>query len=131
MDCWIHEQDLRLALGIPGGRGGRGEAVSLWRVELALGQVLGKGVRPPEGTSVSLVIEGPLPRRYRYEIVDGRARPIEATTSTTTIALDALVFLLRFGGRISTAEVVSAQGTVITGDPALAEAFVGALALMI
>jgi uncharacterized protein (TIGR03083 family) len=131
MDCWIHEQDLRLALGFEGGRGGRGEAVSLYRVEQALGQVLGKGVRPPEGTSITVVVNGPLPKRYRYEIVEGRARSVEAATSTTTLELDALDYLLRFGGRISTAQVMSDEATAISGDPALAEAFVGALALMI
>ena len=90
MDCWIHEQDLRLALDRPGGRGGRGEEVSLSRVEQALGQVLGKGVRPPEGTSISVAIDGPFSRHYRYEIVEGRARSIEGTTSTTSVELDAL-----------------------------------------
>ncbi len=131
MDCWIHEQDLRLALGRAGGRGGRGEEVSLYRVELALGQVLGKGVRPPEGASITVVLNGPLPRRYRYEIVEGRARSVEGATSTSTVELDALDYLLRFSGRISTAQLLSDEATAISGDPALAEAFVGALALMI
>ena len=131
MDCWIHEQDLRLALDRPGGRGGRGEEVSLFRVEQALGQVLGKGVRPPEGTSISLAIDGPFPSRHRYEIVEGRARSIAGATSTATVELDALVYLLRFSGRISSARLLDDRGTVISGDPTLAEAFVGALALMI
>jgi uncharacterized protein (TIGR03083 family) len=32
-DCWVHEQDVRLAVGRPGGRGGHGERVTLDRME--------------------------------------------------------------------------------------------------
>jgi uncharacterized protein (TIGR03083 family) len=131
MDCWVHEQDIRLALGRPGGRGGAGEAASLSRVELALGQVLGKGVRPADASSITVTITGPISSTRRLEMVDGRAQRVEGAASTTTLTVESLTYLLRFAGRISTADVLEEKGTVLSGDAALGEAFLDALALMI
>src|SRR5579863_5161692 len=48
-DSWVHEQDLRRAVGRPGGRDGAGEALTLDRVSSGMGFVVGRQVKPPEG----------------------------------------------------------------------------------
>jgi uncharacterized protein (TIGR03083 family) len=131
MDCWMHEQDIRLALDLPGGRGAAGERLSLHRADQALGSVIGKAVRPADGTSIALEITGPIPGRRRIEMVGGRAMPIDGPSATSTITMEALCYLERFGGRISLSEALEAEGTDRAGDTALGEAFLGALAVMI
>ena len=54
LDTWAHEQDIRRALGRPGGRNGVGETVTLDRCEQTMPFVVGKRVAPPDGTSVLL-----------------------------------------------------------------------------
>jgi uncharacterized protein (TIGR03083 family) len=131
MDCWLHEQDARAALGRPGGRDGAGERLSLLRADAALGMVFGKAVRPGDGTSVALEISGPLGSRRRLEMVDGRAVAVDGADATVTITLEPLSYLERFGGRISTAEALERSTTNLEGDEVLAGAVLGALAVMI
>ena len=131
MDSWLHEQDIRDALGRPGGTGGLGEQVTIARADLALGVIVGKGARAPEGSSVALVIDGPRPVRRRFEIVGGRATPIEADEATATITLAPATYVRRFGGRITTEDALAAEGTSLEGDRVLGAAVVTAMAVMI
>jgi hypothetical protein len=131
MDCWMHEQDLRLALGRPGGERGAGERIALHRADQALGSTIGKLVRPPEGSSVAIEILGPLGGRRRLEVRDGRAVVADGAEATSTITLQPLTYLLRFGGRISTEQALADLDSELAGDVALGEAVVAALAVMI
>ncbi len=72
-DCFVHEQDIRRALDRPGGRGGSGESVTLDRVAMAMGFVVGRKVGPPEGTTVVFEVTGPDPRTLALVIEHGRA----------------------------------------------------------
>ena len=122
MDSWIHEQDVRAALGRPGGRDGFGEEVALARADTALGVVVGKGARAPEGASVAFEVTGALGGRRRIEVVDGRATPVDGAQATATVTLTQETYVRRFAGRISLDEA---------GDRALGEAALGALAVMV
>ena len=62
-DSWVHEQDVRRALGRPGGRGGAGEAITLDRTVGAMGSWSGEKVAPPEGTAVVWRVGGGAGRR--------------------------------------------------------------------
>ena len=131
MDSWIHEQDARIALGRPGGRNGVGESVTLGRVDLALGLVVGKGARPEEGASVAFVITGPLGRRHRIVVIDGRGVMEAGDDATATLTLTQETYVQRFGGRITADEAAIAPGTELDGDRQLAEAVLRALCVMI
>lgn len=48
-DSWVHEQDVRFALGRPGGSGGLASALGLDQVQAAMGYVVGERAAAPEG----------------------------------------------------------------------------------
>jgi uncharacterized protein (TIGR03083 family) len=50
-DCWMHEQDIRAALGLPGHDRGPVAEQALAEVILALGYIVGKRGRAPDGSS--------------------------------------------------------------------------------
>ena len=131
MDSWIHEQDIRLALGRPGGRNGLGERVTLARVDAALGGIVGKGAAAPEGSSVAFEIDGPLGGRRRLRVENGKARWEEGPEATATLFLSQETFVRRFGGRISSLDALAAPGTVLEGDLELARSVLEALGVMI
>ena len=58
MDCWVHEQDIRRALGKPGNLTGPVAEHALGRHAGALGFVVGKKVAPPAGTTVVFDVDG-------------------------------------------------------------------------
>lgn len=120
-DSWMHEQDIRRALGRPGHLTGPEVDVALERFEGALGFVVGKRAGAPDGSSVVFVVEGPTPRTYAV-VVDGRAAlvPDPPADPTATITLPLETFVALGGGRWDGAEA-QASGTVrVEGDDALA-----------
>ncbi len=131
MDSWIHEQDIRVTVGRPGGRNGIGEQVALMRADVALRGVVGRATEKVDGLSVVIKIVGPLGGRRRFEIVEGRAQEIEGADATATVVIEQEPYLRRFAGRISADETLSAPGTQISGDLDLARRVVESLAVMI
>ena len=131
MDSWIHEQDVRVALGRPGGRDGIGEAITLARADTALGMAVGKGAAAPEGASVAFEVTGPIGGRRRIEVVDGRARAVDGSSATATITLTQETYTRRFAGRIDLEAALSAPGTELSGDAALGRAALASLAVMV
>ena len=55
-DCWLHEQDIRDALGVPGHESGLAVDVTLDEMTTALGFVVGKQAGATEGQSVTFVL---------------------------------------------------------------------------
>jgi len=49
LDCWVHEQDIRVATGRPGGRAGAPAETAIARIASAMGFVVGKRAQAPEG----------------------------------------------------------------------------------
>ena len=105
--------------------------MTLGRVDLALGLVVGKGARPEEGASVAFVITGPLGRRHRIVVIDGRGVMEAGDDATATLTLTQETYVQRFGGRITADEAAIAPGTELDGDRQLAEAVLRALCVMI
>lgn len=73
LDCWVHEQDIRRALGRPGHTSGPAAETALDRLFGAFGYVVGKKAGVPEGTVVRLSVEGS--RTVTVGMTDGRAGP--------------------------------------------------------
>jgi uncharacterized protein (TIGR03083 family) len=120
-DCWMHEQDIRDALGKPAsGAELAGPAPRLVLDEMAttMGYVVGKLGKAPDGSRVAIELTGPLARTIRVH-VDGRARVVQdfgAQEPTVTIRLDGVLFTRLAGGRADT----GAGGVELGGDQEVA-----------
>ncbi len=99
-DCWMHEQDIRTAVGRPGNETGPAAERSLDEVVGALGYIIGKLGRAPDGSSVLIRLTGPIERDL-HVIVEGRARVTDALDGepTAMITLSSSLFLRLAGGR--------------------------------
>ncbi len=117
-DCWMHEQDIRAAVGLPGNEDGAAAAAALDEVVLALGYIIGKRGRAPDGSSVLITLSGPVERDL-HVVVDGRARVVPAIDGEPTASLDlsSSLFLRLAGGR---EDAEAALGRIrLGGDQAL------------
>jgi uncharacterized protein (TIGR03083 family) len=99
-DCWMHEQDIRSAVGRPGHESGAAAERSLDEVTGALGYIIGKLGRAPDGSAVLIRLTGPIERDL-HVIVEGRARVTDALDGepTAMITLSSSLFLRLAGGR--------------------------------
>jgi len=133
MDCWVHGQDMRWALGRPGDRGGRGEHVALDRLTSSLGYVIGRQVGPPDGTTVVFELEGPDPRTVALRMDEQRAKELEATPQSPSVRLrmPAEQFVRLSCGRESSDDVLATGGVVFEGDGDLGARIVGSMNIMI
>ncbi len=103
-DCWMHEQDIRMALQRPSSDDeldGPASRLSLDEIAATMGFVVGKLGKAPDGSRVLFDLTGPLARSIRVN-VDGRAQVVDdfgGQEPTATIRLDALQFTRLAGGR--------------------------------
>jgi uncharacterized protein (TIGR03083 family) len=120
-DSWIHEQDMRRAVGRPGGWDGSSAPASLDRVVSVMPMVVGKRVQPADGTIVLFDVIGPAGREVYIEMENGRAqlRDDVSGAPTVKIRLSGEVFVRLSTGR-GDADVIIGSGTVeISGDAEL------------
>jgi ubiquinone biosynthesis protein UbiJ len=96
----MHEQDIRAALGIQGNESGPIAEQALAEVVLAIGYIVGKRGRAPDGSSVSIRLTGPVSRDL-HVVVEGRANLVDALAGepTATVTLPSSLFLRLAGGR--------------------------------
>ena len=106
-DSWVHEQDMRRAVGRPGHGDGPAAEQAIDEIERALGYVIGKRADVPDGKSVTIDLIGPVTRRIHVE-VDGRASVVASlrTTADVTLRLGSDIFASLACGRVDPAEVV-------------------------
>jgi uncharacterized protein (TIGR03083 family) len=129
-DCWIHEQDIREAVGRPGHLAGPAVAVTLDEVATALGFVVGKKARMPEGTSVSFELTGSSGRVINVAVGE-RAQVVDSLDgpATVTITMPAVPFTRLCGGRAAPADY--ADQISMIGDETLGQQVLSALAYTI
>jgi uncharacterized protein (TIGR03083 family) len=100
-DCWMHEHDVRDAVGESDADfAGADSRLALDEMAASMGFVVGKLGKAPDGSRVRLELTGPLARTINVA-VDGRANVVEEFDNepTATIALDGLLFTRLAGGR--------------------------------
>jgi uncharacterized protein (TIGR03083 family) len=108
-DCWMHEHDIRDAVGAPASAMdlvGPASELALDEMAASMGFVVGKLGGAPDGSRVSIELTGPLGRTINVA-VDGRGRVVDDfgdEDPTSTIRLDALLFSRLAGGRMPLAE---------------------------
>ena len=100
MDMWMHEQDVRQAVGRPGHEGASPPPPRSTRWSNALGFVVGKRAGAPTGSSVRFELTGPVARRVDVEVRD-RAQVVETLDGdpTVTLTLPGHLFTRLCGGR--------------------------------
>lgn len=103
IDYWVHEQDIRAAVGRSGGWDSPGAEITLASFTSALPYVLGKKVRPPAGTTVAWSVTGPDGTSHVVVAVgdDGRAHRVDASPEDVDVTLEMPVedFMLACAGR--------------------------------
>jgi uncharacterized protein (TIGR03083 family) len=126
VDVWMHEQDIRRAIGRPGGYSSPAAAHVMDVFGQALPMVVGKRVAPPVGTTVTLEVpEAGVGWTVRIG-EDGRCVPVEdATAATTTVRLSPEDFIVLAGGR----RTPDATQPKIEGDADLAQRLLQSLAV--
>jgi uncharacterized protein (TIGR03083 family) len=123
MDCWVHEQDIRRAVGRPGHLEGEAVDAAIDRLAASFPFVVGKRVAPPDGTTVVLDMAGPAGRTLAVEVRGGRAVPAQPVPAAPTVRLDtdAETYACLVCGRW-TGEQAQARGRVrVSGDSTLGE----------
>lgn len=125
LDVWMHEQDIRRAIGRPGGYDSPAATHTVSRLAGGLPLVLGKRVAPPVGTSVRIEIADVGMSIGAVVGENGRATFTASTEGDATITLSAEAFVILAGGRRRPESVEY----TLSGDEVLGEAVVGQLAV--
>lgn len=124
MDVWMHEQDIREAVGRPGHAEGPVVEMALDEIAAALGYVVGKRAGAPPGSSVTFALTGPSGRNVHVAVPSadegGRAAVVDHLPgpATATLRTDVLTFTRLAGGRRAGAE--GAESVELAGDLDLA-----------
>lgn len=120
-DSWIHEQDMRRAVGKPGGWDNDAARVSLDRVAGIMPMIVGKKVKPADGTVVVFEVVGPAARDVVIGMDGGRAEMLDAVPSSPTvrIRMSGDTFLRLSSGRGDTEVILGSGAVEISGDAAL------------
>lgn len=126
-DCWVHEQDIRRAVGRSGNLGAPAAARMLQIVGPGLPMIVAKRAAASPGTAVTFEITGEF-AFTRHVVVgpDGRAAFAEAAPDgATVLRMDWETFVRLVTGRSTASEVPVESG----GDQELAGRVLGAMTL--
>jgi len=129
-DCWMHEQDIRDAVGRPGGEDGPAARLAIDEMAAALGYLVGKKGRAPQGSRVRLELTGAAGRTVHVEVGE-RAAIVEELSGppTVTLTMPTGVFARLGGGRADPAALLGQ--VTIDGDTEVGERIVANMAYTI
>jgi len=131
MDAWVHEQDIRRALGKPGNEASPAAEHSLGRFVRSLPMVIGKRAKAPDASVVTVRVTGPVVHTFHIATNGGKAAMIDsaAAAATCTISLDSNTYVALCCGRQFYAP--GDARVTITGDTALGERVMAGFNVMI
>jgi uncharacterized protein (TIGR03083 family) len=129
-DAWVHEQDIRRAIGVPGNLGTPAAYVSYLILISAMPRVVAKLAGAPAGSSARLVVDGPVAFDDLITVDDsGRAhlQPGAGSTVEPTVSLrtDWETFSRLAAGRIAP----DPAGVSVSGDQELGERILAHIAV--
>lgn len=125
-DCWLHEQDIRDAVGRPGHEQGIAVDVTLDEMATALGFVVGKKAGATTGQSVTFALTdgGSVVRELHVEVGERAAVvPVLQGSPTVVLTMPVGVMTRRSAGRVGPDDLL--DQVVIHGDLELASKILG------
>ena len=131
LDSWVHEQDMRRAVGKPGNLGGPAAEHTVDRLMRTVPIVVGKRAGTTEGASVVIDVTGDVRRHVVCTVSSGRAAVVtdEPASPLAHISVDVETFVMLATGR-ATADAL--EGRVIyNGDVDHGRKVASALNMMI
>jgi uncharacterized protein (TIGR03083 family) len=132
MDTWVHEQDIRRAVGRSGHQRGPVVEVALERFVAAMPFVVGKKAGAPEGSSVRFDLHGEAARTFAVVMEGGRGRvtPEPPPDPAATLSMPAETWWCLCLGRWDVARARS-EGLSMAGDQDLGRKVAEQLTFMI
>jgi uncharacterized protein (TIGR03083 family) len=134
-DSWVHEQDMRRAVGRPGDLDTPVADTCLGMMAAAMPFVVGKQASAPEGSVVVFSLTAPLAREVVVGVVDGRgtllaAAPDMPAAPTARLVMSTETFGRLGCGRISGDDALASGDVTIDGDVPFGRTVVGAMNYM-
>jgi uncharacterized protein (TIGR03083 family) len=133
-DCWVHEQDVRDAINLPGHANGPAATQAIDEIVRAAGYVVGKKAGVPSGSSVRFELTGPITRRIDVDVTD-RAKVVEGLSGTpsATLSMTSTAFARLSCGRIAPERVLDGAfgGVSFSGDADLGRQVLANLAFTV
>lgn len=125
LDVWMHEQDVRRAVGRPGGLDSAAAQHTADYLAEAFGFVLAKKAAAPPGTTAVLSVEGSAPLAFAVNEQGRGERLAEAPADPTVrLSMSRETFIVRAGGR----RPAPSGAVTIDGDHELGERLVDVMA---
>lgn len=128
IDVWVHEQDIRRAVGKPGGLDSAGAHVTTTTFKMAMPFVIGKKVRPAPGATVGWHVTGAVPFDLLVAVgEDGRAKAVESIDGEpqAMLTMSSESFTVLGAGRRAADQL----DVTIDGDHELATAVLSSMAV--
>ena len=120
-DYWVHEQDIRGPLGMPGHESGTAAEMALNEIEISLPYIVGKKIGLPEGKGMTINLTGPVERQMHVK-VDGRAGVVDSLLDPDVVLnANSTAFALLACGRIDPQGPIDDGRVTWSGDPELGE----------
>jgi len=132
-DAWVHEQDIRRALNMPGELEGPVAVHSVGRVARAMPFVVARKAQAPNGVTAVFDITGPAGRVVPVGVEGGRGSEwdSEPPSPTVRITFDAETFACLGCGRLDPSQALRSGRVTVTGDTALGETIITNMNIMI
>ncbi|GAB2866076.1 maleylpyruvate isomerase family mycothiol-dependent enzyme [Nocardioides pacificus] len=128
LDIWMHEQDIRRAVGIPGNLDTVAAKHTADYLAESIGYVLAKKVEAPAGTTIVLAVAGSDPVAATVnEHGRGERLPAAPAEPTVRLAMDRETFIVLAGGRRTPEQAHADEHVTVDGDQELGRRILAAL----
>jgi len=120
-DFWVHEQDIRTPLGLPGHEDGAAAERSIDEIRMSMPYIAGKRIGVADGESLRVHLSGPVGGEITIR-VDGRAGLVtDSDPTTASITADSTTFALLACGRVDPQTRIDSGHITWSGEAELGE----------